>query len=824
MQLLLFAVVLAITHQGHCFTDSRQHWDSILYVRPDNGSNTTCPRQPCETLDQYANVSHLNNTQFIFMPGLHTLSKNFRIDFLMNIELNSMNDSRNETGIAEIQCYKAAGFMFKNVKFLTIKNLQISACGQYIPVSTQNNLGHFQAAVALKDVTALTMQSLTIRNSNGYGIAAEGLYGYSTMEDCLLVNNTGGEKFFGGNFVLKYYEDCPSIDTNERIYVRIVRSRFLNGSHPYTALETNATGISLFLSCTNVTIHMSEVQLKYNKAYGYSSKGGNLFILLGNTKQYMSNTVIVENSNIDKGTAIMGGGAYVRFKQLTQAPSNITECKSMVRFTNVNFTSNSGKVRGGALYILFETASMYNYCPNGTVEIDRCYFVRNILNASEADSGVAINIYCYLFNGVEATSLPFNKVNITRSHFLGNELLTQVGQDLIAGGATVYISKRRETFISDSSFVNNGKAAISAFRSNIVFSGIVNITNNTGLNGGGLVLSQSSYILFSPNTNVKFENNKAILSGGGIYAGDQWLQSEPLCFYQVHIANKSLTNHKKKQILDTIHVVMINNTAGYAGSQIFGGFMDKCHTTFGIRNTLVYKKIFNEHSWQWNKSNLSYVTSFPKHICFCEGQKIKCGEGKNKKISIHQTIYPGQLFNVSLVAVGQFNNPVPATIMIRVSKGKPYHHTIKAECSTITLTSGQNTKGKDKVIILIQSDSGALGGTDLRWINITYRNCPLGTILNKTTGFCFWSAGVSAYNASDQTIRKPGLTWIGYHDTDSKIGNSFIQFSYCPQLYCDYNVTSINISETFDPDQQCRGNRHGILCGACKMPFSSAIS
>ncbi|XP_064406412.1 uncharacterized protein LOC135351353 [Halichondria panicea] len=833
MQLLLFAVVLAVTHQGHCFTDFRQDWDNILYVRSDNGLNTICPRQPCETLDHYANVSHLNNTKFMFMPGLHTLSKNFRIDSLMNIELDSMKDSRNETEIVKIQCYKAAGFMFKNVNFITIKNLQISACGQNIPVSTYSELGHFQAAVALKDVTALTMQSITIRDSNGYGIAAEGLYGYSIMEDCLLVNNTGSEKFFGGNFVLKYYEDCP----NERIYVRIMRCKFLNGSaqhikhDSYTKRQTKATGISLFLSCTNVTIHMSEVQLKYNKAYSFSSKGGNLFILLGNAKQYTSNTVIVENSNVVKGTAVMGGGAYVRFKQPPQEPDNITvACENYVSFRNVNFTSNSGKVRGGALYILFETASMYKSCPKGTVEIDGCYFVDNILNASEADSGLAINIYCYLINGVEATSLPFNTVIIARSHFLRNKLLTQTenSQDLISGGATVFISKqRRQTFINDSSFVNNSITAISAFRSNIVFSGIVTITNNTGLDGGGLVLCQSSYILFSPNTTVTFENNKAILSGGGIYAEDQCLQSKPLCFYQVHIASNSLPNHQKKQILDTIHVVMINNTAGYAGSQIFGGFMDKCHTTFGINSTLVYKKIFNEVSWQWNKSNLSYVTSFPKHICFCAGKKINCE--KNNR-SIHQTIYPGQLFDVSLVAVGQFNNPVPATILIlaNISRGKPYHHTIKAECSTITLTSGQNTTTREgKVVILIQSDSGALGGTYSRSINITYRNCPLGTVINKTTGFCYWSSEDSTYNASDQTIQKPGLTWIGYHndtDTDSKIGNGFIKFSYCPQLYCDYNVISINISETFDPDQQCRRDRTGILCGACRTPYSSAIS
>ncbi len=58
-------------------------------------------------------------------------------------------------------------------------------------------------------------------------------------------------------------------------------------------------------------------------------------------------------------------------------------------------------------------------------------------------------------------------------------------------------------------------------------------------------------------------------------------------------------------------MVMINNIAGYAGSQIFGGFMDKCHTTLiGIK---VNRQIFNEHSWQQNASDNSYVTSFPKH-------------------------------------------------------------------------------------------------------------------------------------------------------------------------------------------------------------------
>ncbi len=123
--------------------------------------------QPCEILDQYANVTHLNNTQFIFMPGLHTLSLSFQIANLVSITFSAAEKT------AHIRCTVAAGFIFQNIDTLTIGNLTISSCGQKISGNTffrHFSLLSFQAAVALKDVTALTMQSITIRDSNGYGV------------------------------------------------------------------------------------------------------------------------------------------------------------------------------------------------------------------------------------------------------------------------------------------------------------------------------------------------------------------------------------------------------------------------------------------------------------------------------------------------------------------------------------------------------------------------------------------------------------------------------------------------------------------------------
>ena len=807
-----------------------------LYVRPDNGTNSSCPGLPCETLDYYASVSHCNNTQFILMPGLHTLSRNFTLSCLENITLNGGDDSNitqyTELGVvAEIYCNETVGFIFQYVRALMFKNLSISHCGRKIPHSIFNwskELHPYQAAVVLKDLHTLAMLSVAVQDSSGYGVLAVGLYGDSVLEECSFINNTGKkQRLVGGNLFVKY-EQCPVEYTREQVSLTITRSRFLEG---YTAtgnfdedttFEAKATGISLIMACTNVSIHLLKVSLEYNKAFSYSSEGGNLFVLFGNTTH---NRIIVEDSRITHGEAVMGGGAYIRFRQPSTKPANTNAlCGNSVplAFKNTNFTSNKGKIRGGAMYILFEMDSTYNFCPNGTVDITNCYFEDNILNTSNADSGVAINIYGYYLHGVLATSFPFYTVTITQCHFLRNKLWTKIANslDLVSGGATVYITeKRRGTVICDTTFEDNSVPAISAVRSSIVFQGNVLIRNNSGINGGGLVLCEASYVLFSPKTTVVFKENSALLSGGGIYAEEQCLESKPMCFYQIN-ADNSLPSTQKDQILNTIHVVMINNTANHAGSQIFGGSMDKCITTFVRNNSYVYSKIFNETSWQVNKSqDPSYITSRPRHICFCENKIWNCS-----RKSINVSVYPGEPFNVSLVAVGQFQNPVPATIAPYddYSRTAFDHKTTNITCSNISYL----TKN-DKLNLVVSSSIGYTGGDHLCWVNVYFKPCPFG--IHKEEGQCHWSRRTFYYNATDQTIHKYKYGWIGINDYPNK--TNFLIFNFCPQWYCN-NKVKLKIFEKdktkdnktcFDQDAQCN-DRRGILCGACVESKSLAIA
>ena len=803
------------------------------YVRPDNETNSSCPRLPCETLDYYASVSHCNNTQFILMPGLHTLSTNFTLKYLNNIAFIGMRDE-NKTSLHQVNiwCNDTVGFVFEHIKHLNFENLNIFHCGKKVSNESfdcSKELYFCQAAVAFKTVHTLTMVSVSIYKSYGYGFAADGLYGNSSIEECIFTDNAGIEaQFVGGNFIVQY-EHCPEEYTREQINVMVRRSNFSRGYTVYPdskqgTMQSRATGIALILLCTNINIHLFEVYLHSNKAFSYSSKGGNLFALLGNSYQYTSNSLTVENSQITQGIAKIGGGAYIRIRQPMTRPANTNfQCNNSIVFRNTNFTHNKGEIRGGAMYVFFEMVEMLNFCPKTIINVTSCYFQDNILITSKADSGVAINIYGYLTR-VDTSSLLFYIVNISRCHFLRNKLSTIPANSLdqVTGGATVYVTKkRRETVIRDSRFENNSVPAISAFGSNIVFEGEVLIRNNSGIDGGGLVLCEASYILFSPHTTVTFERNSALLSGGGIYAEEQCLQSEPLCFYQIN-ANDSLNTIQKNLILDSIHIVMIHNAAKYAGSQIFGGSIEYCYTTFHENNMYVYNKTFNETSWQVNKTNdPSCIASNPKHVCFCEKNKHICMQK-----SIDVSIYPGESLHLSLVAVGQFHNPVPATIIAYVSNSSTAlaHTTIKEKCTIIDYCIKHPTEN-DTLNLIVSSGTGYTGGSHLRWVSIHYKHCPLGTYIEN--GQCYWKSDQYHFSATDQTVHRNGNGWVGYYNSSKykifRAGSGFIVYRYCPMWYCN-NKTALNVSETyFDEDAQCN-SRQGILCGACKEPRSLAIA
>ena len=79
----------------------------MLYVRPTDASNTSCPSQPCLTLDQYISSSETyfkSNSWFLFIPGLHQVSASVIFRELKNVSLSTVDGEKSAHLIFNTSC------------------------------------------------------------------------------------------------------------------------------------------------------------------------------------------------------------------------------------------------------------------------------------------------------------------------------------------------------------------------------------------------------------------------------------------------------------------------------------------------------------------------------------------------------------------------------------------------------------------------------------------------------------------------------------------------------------------------------------------------
>ena len=119
------------------------------------------------------------------------------------------------------------------------------------------------------------------------------------------------------------------------------------------------------------------------------------------------------------------------------------------------------------------------------------------------------------------------------------------------------------------------------------------------------------------------------------------------CFFQ--LPGQNLSNGIDAQL------VFKDNSADLAGSVLYGGTIDDCKIT-GLE-PYSSGEVFDMLVHIKNDNTNSSISSDPFHICPCENNYPDCSKsGKS------YTVYPGETFNVSVVAVGQRNGIVPTTV------------------------------------------------------------------------------------------------------------------------------------------------------------------
>ena len=384
-------------------------------------------------------------------------------------------------------------------------------------------------------------------------------------------------------------------------------------------------------------------------------------------------------------------------------------------------------------------------------------------------------------------------------------------------------------YLNDCTFEWNNVTGLAVGASNIIFSGDTIFERNVGFNGGGMLLSDSSYMYLTPNTTISFIDNHALSTGGGIYVSGQSLQSIPDCFFQLNL--KLLEDNS---LLNTTEIYFENNTAETAGSAIYGGSVDFCvikdpwvYSPFTLYGYDVFDVVFVIHQ------DYSYITSDPYEVCFCSDSDVDAHPNCNKT-AVETTVYPGATFTIYVVTVGQRNGKVPGVVNAIVKPPTSLNklqinQEVMLNCTPLSYTVNSPLSN---TMIELRVERPLLSTPPMfkikpAVINVSFKNCPIGFSISD--GVCMCAPGL-INRSTIQCVLDPSpvvhrfpYCWVGYWNNSNINKSGFIYYEYCPANYCKENMVSIPVSETtFMQNEQCMKNREGMLCGQC-TPGTSAV-
>ena len=814
----------------------------VCYVKPQN-STQPCP-DPCFTLEEYAHhvISNCTfdqkNATFLFLHGVHELTDNITIGVVHTDSVSLLGNYTVENSSApEILCYNEAGFLFKNSSNIVIQHLTFTGCGHWFPFLVLGG----QATLGFHNVTNVSVSDTVVRNSTGYG-----LYALCAMEDVEIAHsvftfNKGTVDYDGGN-VGFLYQNCTDIGKSSLLMIH--STQFLYGYSDH--INPLATGLSIFLWSSDVNVDIHNITAVGNSG-GHRATGGNVALLLRNRTRIISNWIEVRNSYIANGNAYFGAGMFVSILDTpafngrptrVTTPSNNTPAMvpETITIASTTFVNNSAQWIGGGLYVMtHEEDGVFSLISNVTVL--NCVFHNNSLN-NKGCGGVAVHLTNHHVLSYLNHSVPQFHTSLVNCTIQNSILLVEnsFGSSLTGSSAVVIIQNTAGVLFQDCHFLDNNCTAMSAVWSSVKFEGNVTFSNNEGSDGGGIILCDNSYMLLRANTTVVFSGNRARHAGGGIYAENACLQSEPPCFFQL-----DLEVYKNPNLLDTVHIQMINNTAHYAGSAIYGGSVGYCYMfpqflpDLKPTGSAMFEKIFEiNHS----STDLSPISSNPYRVCFCEHKTShfpNCGI-----FSIQKNTFPGQELTFFALTVGQKNGSAAGTVIANLQYDDSTFGTlensqlVKQNCTQLHYTVFSKHSSEVITLVVQHSDlnTGAQSIPSVQ-VNVTLKHCPLGfSITDEAPYQCSCVDTLLAHrivcNITNQTIHRVAPNWIGYHhqtnsNKTSKMADGIVFHQYCPLDYCKPSSVNIktgpNVSD-FCGDEQCAFHRKGILCGSCQDGYS----
>ena len=820
---------------------STQVVDEVFCITPKTVNNTdkACQGYSFTEINTLSNYMYRHdeyfksNQAYVFDQGRHFPLHNFILNISNISDLFLIGSKKVETATESvIDCSgQTTGFLFQYFSNIIISDITFAACHILkfkSPSAILMFLNGFNLHLISVKVTLSVDQALYIEDTYGDVVLSNVEVSHTSTAGM----KRSREK--AGNAIT--YQYC---DNNEISDLSIINSTFVNNSNFMPNghhVQLYAAGLSIKLKCPNIRVVIDNVTMSKNTG----GTGGNLEIYFYTTRSFFNVSVTILNSRFEGGYAAEGAGMYA---EIVMGLFSKERCEMdrrdhlLLLVSNSTFNNNTAQFAGGGIYL--KQKQSLSSCSGENITFENVTFNSNMV-AKANSGGVAFHSINFMVTEYLHHEKPQYHLSLTNCSIYNN----LVKEHNIDGSGTGAIFTKSNHFfkLENTTIFNNTATGLLGMSSNIILSHNITIASNTGSSGGGILLCQNAVMYLVAHTNVTIAYNSAYHTGGGICVETNFLESKPICFFQV--GHEPLIHPK---LTKTINITLHNNHANFAGDNIFGGSIDHCFVIDSPRHkanrsTDMYRALFTVPS---NKYSLSSVTSPPRYVCPCQNHDIPVNFSMVTCSSRHtqRHLFPGEPFQIEVVLVGQYHGTVPGTIQgtlkynssrFEGNNNVSFRNIQSTKCEALQYTV--YTSHIYEVLELGVQHLGDISGFAQssqykRYsIIITIKECPLGFTRTSGNGsYCDCNSLLRQLgnqvtcSIKNQSIQRFPPTWIGYvQSTDGSVTVAYHE--YCPFDYCKTTVVSLSVTnEILTQDVQCAYNRTGVMCGSCSAGLSEVM-
>ena len=543
-------------------------------------------------------------------------------------------------------------------------------------------------------------------------------------------------------------------------------------------------GGALLLFNTSLSF-CGKFRLESNSASVY---GGAIYLISANLSFQSICTVFYLN------TAKFGGGSIYSVISYLQLQGNI------------RFYNNSADL-GGALRLDFSSFQYFLSAVSVRNETSKYLCGHLCLVNNAANSGGAI----YMFTSNISFSISCGSVSASTSSKKGASY-----DDVIHYDNCMSTVLRFSTVIFRNNEAKFNGGSIFSRSSHLYFMGTVLFEDNIADYGGAMYLCKTSQLILKQLLSVVFTENIAHEKGGAILLQKSYSE----CFFTIDAsAPKSISlefaNNSASAFGGVLYLMQVDSCERSSYNTL-----DSCKVKIG-QNYTNWSAVFRRISTITSQDHVGNMSADVEYIRFCS-DPLK-GDSRYKNM----TLYPGQQFNVTLVAIGPAQLFVETEITrkvidvdIRLRRELP-RTAVNTTCTNVFYRLFA-TKAPKIAKIQLYHDNSCNSHVDSVYLNVTIQPCPFGFELSTKEQKCICDKRLQT--VTDKCIidklafnRNGNTFWI------SKINDSAALLLYrfgCPFGYCKDKPVSITLN---DSDVQCYGNRSGVLCGQCREMYSLAL-